>query len=170
MRALRGGFAACVLALLVAGCFSSGAEQVPPDQRFGHRYAGDAPDGRPTITLTEPEPDKSFFRYGASIDTVHVRPGPYEQAEGRPGTRVEVLIKGTFPDACMELDGVEQWRAAHIVDLEVTVRRPQGRACAQAVRPYRYYVLLDGIFRPGDYILKVNTFNYTFTLRPPNEQ
>ena len=36
------------------------------------------------------------------------------------------------------------------------MRRPNGTVCASVMRPYRFYVLLEGNFDDGNYALKVN--------------
>lgn len=169
----RGRLPLCIVVLLtalVAGCFSSEPVQLPPDQRFGHRYEGKwAPDGRLNLVIEPPEPEVDYFYYPAPYDSVVIRPAAFTREEGgQPYTRVEVLIKGAFPDTCTELHEVEQSRAANLLRLNVTMRRPKGAACMQARRSYRYYVMLDGIFRPGDYALQVNAVNYTFSLRVPS--
>ena len=158
-----------LLALIVVACSGSQPEQVPPDQRFGHRYETRGPDGREVIHITPPAEESAFFYYPAIVDTVHVRPAPYGDvsASEPPQTRVELLIKGSFPNGCSELHDVDQSRAGHLIDIELTMRWPKGAVCTQVVRPYRFYVALEGRYAPGDYRLELNGSNYTFTLRPP---
>lgn len=160
--------AACTLALLLPACSGAGPQEVPPDQRFGHRYETRGPGGREVIHITPPAEETEYFYYPAIVDTLHVRPAAFEVLAGdeEATTRVEVLVKGSFPDGCSELHEIEQSRAGHLVDVELTMRRAKGAVCTQVVRPYRFYVLLDGRYGPGDYRLDLNGSNYTFTLRP----
>ena len=78
---------------------------------------------------------------------------------------VEVLIKGALPDACAALDEAEQARVVNLIDVTLTMRRPRGALCAQVVRPFRFYLPLDGTFPPGSYTLKVNGAAYPFRIR-----
>ena len=82
---------------------------------------------------------------------------------------VEVLIKGALPDACAELHRVTQQRTARLIDIQLTMRRPQGAVCATVVRPYRFYVLLDGLYEPGPYTLSVNGVVKPFEILAPRD-
>ncbi|MFQ5571980.1 MAG: hypothetical protein ACE5G0_20060 [Rhodothermales bacterium] len=158
--------------VLVAGCVGSrSAEELSPDQRFGHRYEDDAPDGRRTISIAAPDSAVNYFFYPATFDTVHVRPSPF--AEDRPAegqdVAVEVLVKGAFPDGCMELHAITQERNGHLINATLEMRRPQGSICANVRRPYRFYVMLMGRFGIGHYTLKLNDKAVPFQVRPPSE-
>ena len=148
-----------VLVGLVAGCSGArSAEDVPPDQRFGHRYEEHAPDGRRTISIAPAESGVDYFYYPATFDSVNVRPAPFEAGvpvEGQD-VEVEVLVKGAFPDACMELHSMSQERTGHIINATLEMRRRQGSICASVRRPYRFYVMLDGRYGIGNYTLKLN--------------
>lgn len=164
-----------VLALvgLATGCAGSRATQeTPPDQRFGHRYEDEAPDGRRTITITPPDSAVAYFYYPATFDTVVVRPAPLDASIPAQGQQVEVevLVKGAFPDACMALHTVAQERAGHIINATLEMRRPQGSICASVRRPYRFYVVLEGRYGVGNYTLKLNDEAVSFQVRPPREQ
>ena len=148
-----------VLAVLAAGCSGArSAEETPPDERFGHRYDTDAPDGRRTITISPADETVDYFYYPAPFDSVNIRPAPFEgdvPVEGQE-VEVEVLVKGAFPDACMELHAIEQERTGHIINASLEMRRPQGSICASVRRPYRFYVMLQGRYGVGNYTLKLN--------------
>lgn len=156
------------LALVLAACAGSQPRAVPPDERFGHRYEADSPDGRSTLVITAPDAD-SYFYYPAAFDTLHVRPAPFTAGSPSEGQQVpvEVLVKGALPDACMELHAVRQQRAGHLIDVELEMRRPEGAVCAAVVRPYRFYFLLDGLYGVGSYTLKVNGTVHPFEIRVP---
>ena len=101
-----------------------------------------------------------------------VRPAPF--AVGSPvqdqDVGVEVLVKGAFPDACMELHAIEQERTGNIVNATLDMRKPQGAICASVRRPYRFYVMLEGRYNLGNYTLKLNDQAISFQVRPPREQ
>lgn len=157
------------VALVLAAC-SGGGEATPPDgdDVYGHRYGTLAPDGRETVFLSPPDTVSRVLIYPAVLDSMAVRPE-------RPATtlsdpiRVEVLLKGILPDACSKLENAQQMRRGHLIDVELTIRQPRGRACAQVVRPFRFYLPLDGTFGPGSYTLKVNGAALPFRIRELDE-
>ena len=166
---------ACVLLVfgMTTGCLGSReAEEVPPDQRFGHRYADSGPDGRMTTTIAQPDSAVSYFYYPAVFDTVVVRPEPFAPDIPAASQRVnvEVLVKGAFPDACSELHDVEQERAGNILNVTLMMRKPEGSICASVRRPYRFYMMLDGQYDVGHYTLKLNDKTVAFQIRAPQDE
>lgn len=159
--------------LYAAGCASTSPDvvQVPPDERFGHRYEDEAPDGRNTITIQPPDTASRYFFYPAVFDTLHVRPAawtPERIAEG--AVPVEVLVKGAFPDGCTELHALSQERIGHLVNVDLVTRRAQGAVCIAVRRPFRFYTMLEGAYEPGPYTLKLNDTPYAFTVPAPEPQ
>ena len=162
-----------VLVGLMAGCAGSrAAEETPPDEQFGHHYEDEAPDGRRTIMITPPDSAVAYFYYPAIFDTVIVRPALFDTGSPAQGQTVdvEVLVKGAFPDACMELHTIGQERTGNIINAALEMRRPQGAICASVRRPYRFYVMLEGRYSLGNYTLKLNDQAISFQVRPPREQ
>ena len=155
----------CVV-LVLASCTGPGqAQESEPDQQFGHRYEGEAPDGRRTVDIA-PEPETTTFSYYPAIfDSVVVRPAPFEA--GVKEVPVEVLIKGAFPDGCLQLHAFEQERTGNIVTANLTMRRPQEVICASVRRPYRLYVMLNGLFTAGNYTMKLNGQPIVFQVHDP---
>jgi len=149
--------------LLAAGC-SRTRDATRADDQYGHRYEGVAPDGRETVLLAPADTAGEFLVVPAVLDSVAVRPARRAALPGE-AVPVEVLVKGALPDACSELDEATQTRAANLVDVTLTMRRPRGVLCAQVVRPFRFYLPLDGTFPPGAYTLKVNGAAYPFRIR-----
>ena len=146
-----------VLAVALGACGGSRAatDDAPGDDDYGHRYGPIAPDGRETATIAPPDTTGRVLIYPAVLDSVGVRPARPRTLATDP-TPVEVLLKGIMPDACSALDGVAQERTGHFIRLTLNMRQPRGRACTQVVRPFRFYVALDGLFAPGAYTLTVN--------------
>ena len=143
------------LALALAACGGAGE-------------AADPNDGRETVLLTPPADSVRYLVYPAILDGVFVRPG---RAAAAPGAEVpvEILVKGTLPDACSELADATQTRRGHLVDMELTMRTPRGAVCAQIQRPFRFYLLLDGAFAPGHYTLTLNGAAHPFRIRTEGE-
>ncbi len=160
----------CLLLALVAaaGCAGSRSAPVPPDEQFGNRIDDGA---RTTMVLTPADTSTRYFYYPAVFDTVHIRPATFDPA--RPvqaqEVQVEVLVKGALPDACSELHDVVQQRFGHIVEVSLEMRRPQGAVCAAVVRPYRFYVMLEGQYAAGAYTLKLNGRPLAFEVRAPEQ-
>lgn len=158
---------------LASGCVGSrAAEEVPPDQRFGHRYSDSGPEGRMTTSLSQADSTVSYFYYPAVFDTVVVRPEPFapDIPAASQQVAVEVLVKGAFPDACSELHNVEQQRAGHILDVTLLMRKPEGSICASVRRPYRFYMMLEGAYGVGHYTLKLNNKNVPFQIMAPDDE
>lgn len=154
-------------AFVWSGCVASRDEGAPPGEQFGTQLPSD--EAVETLQITAPSEEEAFYTIPAVLDGVDPRVEPFEP--GTPaaeGTRVEALVEGAFPDACSALHTVEQERAMHLVDVTIEMRRPQGQLCATVVRPFRYYLMLDGTFTPGAYTLLVNGKEYPFVVRAPD--
>lgn len=168
MRQLQGMRSApavlLVLLVLAAGCTGSGEGRKPPDQRYGHRYAEPTEDGRRTLTLAPPDTAARHFVYPAPIGEVIVRHAEPSKAEDAATVPVELLIKGTLPDACMSLSDAAQKRRGHLIAVTLQMRRPLGAVCEPVLRPYRFYLPLDGRYEAGPYTLKVNGVVKPFVL------
>lgn len=144
----------------------------PPDERYGHRYVDELAGGdRETIVIVPADTTRQYFDFPAPFDTVHVRPAPFppgSQADLQ-GVPVEVLVKGSLPDACIELHDLQQERTGHLLQARLMIRRPRGAVCATVVRPYRFYFMLPGRFVPGHYTLKLNERIVPFQVFAPPE-
>ncbi len=151
-------------AFVLAAC---GGSRAPLEERFGVR-PDSLDDGSERIDVVARDSGRVYFYAPAILESISVRaaPMPGDSAVAVP---VEVLIKGALPDACAQLDRVTQRRVARLIDLDVTMRRPQGAVCATVVRPYRFYVLLDGVYEPGPYTLQVNGVVKPFEIRAGRE-
>ena len=157
------------LALVLGACAS--IKPAPDDEaRYGHRVDGENADGRTTIAITPPQEDMEYRLFEATYESVTIRPDQVTMANRDTGVPVEVLVKGAFPDACSELHQVEQQRAGNLILVTLTMRRPQGSVCASVLRPYRYYLDLEGTFVPGPYSLRLNDDTHAFVVREPSEQ
>lgn len=165
------GLLLSTLAVWVSACSGSEAVQKPPDERFGHRFEGASPDQRETTAIMPPDTSRAYFYYPAVYDTLHIRPGPFnlDVAASTQKVPVEVLVKGAFPDTCSELDGVEQKRIGHLIDVMLQMRKPRGSVCAAVERPYRFYLMLQGAYEPGAYTLTFNGVPRPFSINNPDE-
>ena len=140
----------------------SGNEE--PDRRFGHRFEGQAPDGRRTITIAAPpEGTPSYTYLPATFESVTIRPAPLTAASD--SVEVEVLVKGALPDACIELHAFGQERTGNLVDGTLQMRRPEGTTCVSVSRPYRLYLMLEGVYGQGNYTLTLNGRAVPFEIR-----
>lgn len=154
------------LLLVFSGCAGIRSAELPPDERYGHRYTEETSSIRRTISITEADSSRDFFLYPIVTDSVHVRPAPFREgiAQELQTVPVEVLVKGSFPDACSELHELNQVRFGHLIEVEILMRRPRGISCSAMIRPYRYYFMLEGEYRPGAYTLKINDEVYPFVI------
>jgi len=154
-----------VLMMLVSGCAALRPE-ITPEDVYGHRATDEGADGRTTIAVTPAQDDVEYRLFDATFETVTIRPAGVTAENEQEGVPVEVLVKGAFPDACSELHEVIQQRAGNLVLVTLTMRRPQGSVCASVLRPYRYYMDLEGLFVPGPYSLRLNESVHPFEVRP----
>ena len=162
-RAALAPLALVLAATGLAACGGSGASASAPDRdRYGYRVGSD--DRRETMEVRPIADSTRYLVYPAVVDSVGVR------TAGRPApgdaVAVEVVIQGALPDACAELTGVTQSREGHFVAVELTMRQPLETVCAAVVRPFRFYLVLDGGFPAGSYTLRVNGEPTPFQVLP----
>jgi len=146
-----------------SGCLGIRRGETPPDERFGHRVEGIDDEGRETVMVAPPDDSTGYRTDLATVESVTIRPGGAEP--GLTGVSVEALVKGAFPDACTELHDVTQVRSGNLLDVTLQTRRPEGAICAMVIRPYRFYVVLEGRYDPGAYNLKLNGTSHPFEVR-----
>lgn len=159
-----------LMTLGLASCISFSRNEPLPEDRFGYRLEGTTDDGRTTITINPPAADVEYRYFPAGFESLHVRPGPPGTSGDAAGTaqdgiQVEILVKGAFPDACSELHDVSQERIGHFIEITLQMRRPVGSVCAAVLRPYRFYLTLDGRYAPGAYTLTLNGRTTPFEIR-----
>lgn len=159
----------CVLmSVALSACLGSREVEKPPDERYGHRFESEGPEGRRTIAILPPDSAESYFYYPAVFDTVHVRPAPLTgDVAVNSEVPVEILVKGSMPDGCTAMHDVSQERFGHIIHVRVEMRKPEGSVCTRVIRPYRFYLRLDGTYGEGHYTLKMNNRVFPFAVRPP---
>ena len=154
-----------LIALTLGACISpGGVNREDPEEGFGHRYEDWARDGRETLLLDADGDTTRTLVYPAVVDSVAIRPSQGAALAG-DAVAVEVLVKGAIPDACSVLDRAEQARAGQFVTVTLTMRQPIDRVCAQVVRPFRFYLILEGGFEPGSYTLTLNGTAHPFRIR-----
>ena len=151
--------------LFLSGCLAFSPIRGEKDE-LGHRIDGSTEDGRQTIVSSPPDEGTNYRFFAASYESVVIRPALVMAENVGDGVPVEVLIKGSFPDSCSELHGVEQQRAGNLFLVTLTMRRPEGAVCASVLRPYRFYLGLDGLSKPGSYSMKLNDETHTFVIQP----
>lgn len=159
------------VSLLVCGCIGMRVAELPADELFGHRYEQRVAMGRTTVDILNADSTQAFFVYPVLIDSLHVRPAPFVETTPveQQSVKVEVLLKGTFPDVCSELHDLQQERFGHLLDVLVEMRRPRGIPCPSIIQPFRFYFDLVGQYTVGSYTMKINGTVYPFTIRPPAE-
>lgn len=163
-------FASLLVAVIVLGGCKT-IENLRNEEKYGQREEGPGDDGRQTIVISPADQTIEYRFFDASYETVVIRQAKVEATGNAVGAdpnqyRVEVLVKGSFPDSCSELHSVEQQRAGNLILATLTMRRPQGAVCASVLRPYRYYLDLDGTFGPGSYSFKLNEATHPLVIKP----
>ncbi len=171
MKQTRPSFLVITTLLMLSGQVLMGCASLSPqatgEEQFGHRVEGNSSDGRATIAVTPPEEGTDYRYFAATYDTIVTRSETVSLSNVAAGVPVEVLIKGSFPDSCSQLHDVVQQKAGNLILVTLTMRRPQGAICASVLRPYRFYLTLDGLYSPGPYSLKLNDVSHPFVIRNP---
>ena len=151
--------------MVFSGCLGTSERTVNLDDQYGHRIEGETPDGRQTIIILPAEEERTYRFFPAVYQSVNVRPAPIRSATDEGGVSVEILVKGAFPDACTELHDVEQVRTGNLIRVSLQMRRPAGAICASVLRPYRFYLELEGLYAVGAYSLFLNDRAHPFEIR-----
>ncbi|GAB5535583.1 MAG: hypothetical protein Rubg2KO_18320 [Rubricoccaceae bacterium] len=141
-----------------------GASEPDPDDEFGHRYENWERDGRETLLLDVHGDTTRTLLFDAVVESANIRASEPAVLPGEE-TAVEVLIKGAIPDACSVLNAAEQSRAGRFVTVSLTMRQPIDEVCAQVIRPFAFYLVLEGGFAAGSYTLTLNGTAHPFRIR-----
>ena len=101
--------------------------------------------------------------------------GPDVVVEPIQVDRVDVLVLESFPpqasahvvgvvgDGCASLHSVRQARSGNAVTVTILRQRPRTAVCTQIALLYDEVIPLDGQYPPGDYVVRVNDVQRTFT-------
>lgn len=156
--------AVCLTALLPA-CFLLPKTRLKPEERFGYRPPATSAQEAVVWTVSPPAPGRLYFYFDVPVSDVQPRVEPRTTAPG-DSARVELLVKGTVPNDCYELESVAEAHHAHFVDVTLRMRRAQGVPCRTVVRRYHFYHTLRGVFAPGPYVFTVNGTSRPYEIRP----
>ena len=77
--------------------------------------------------------------------------------------QVLVHVEGVLGDACAEINSVTESRLGRRITIAVLRERPRDAICAQIAKLYEEDVLLEGTYPAGEYVLRVNDYETTFT-------
>jgi hypothetical protein len=79
--------------------------------------------------------------------------------------QVIVLLEGTLPDGCAEIDEVTVQRQGDIVNLSVITVKDPGQSCEETPVPFEEAIPLDASgLEPGTYVIAVSGLQESFTL------
>jgi hypothetical protein len=145
-------------ALLLPACGGAREAADPDAERLDEH-----PEGRRTLVITPPEPGAEFFVYPAVVFEIDVRSGTTLPDGRRP---VELILRGSLPDACTELHDVRQEQFGQFITVDFEMRRPKGGLCPRVVRPYRFYYELAEPLPLGPYTLRLNGSVRPFEVLP----
>ena len=79
--------------------------------------------------------------------------------------QVAAEISGTLRDGCTEFKDATQTRNGNTITITVNTMRPKDMMCTQDIRFYSTTIKLDGAFPAGNYTVKVNDVEQTFTVK-----
>lgn len=84
--------------------------------------------------------------------------------------QINVVVRGNLPDACTQIDAIEQQHNGNTIQLRI-ITRPQsaGPVCAAAFIPFEQTIALDLFgFAAGDYTVVLQSVQVSFTLTVDN--
>jgi hypothetical protein len=73
-------------------------------------------------------------------------------------------VRGVIGDGCTELGGVSIARSENSVTVTIFSTRPEGAICIQIAKLYDAVLVLPGDYPPGQYVLRVNSVEKTFSV------
>jgi hypothetical protein len=73
-------------------------------------------------------------------------------------------VRGVIGDGCTELAGVTTSRSENRVTVTILSTRPEEAICIQIAKLYDATLALPGDYPPGQYVLRVNSVEKTFTV------
>jgi hypothetical protein len=93
-----------------------------------------------------------------------VRPIQIESVEVVVASAPSAHVRGVIGDGCTELAGVTISRSENSVTVTILSTRPEEAICIQIARLYDATLALPGDYPPGQYVLRVNSVEKTFTV------
>lgn len=124
--------------------------------------AEDPLDDRETVFIKSPNGALAkFSTEPATIESISVFVREGQEASKDEPKRVDVLVKGVFPDGCSELHELVSDLQDGVISYELVTRRPKGQMCTQAIRPFKFQFPIDSV-EPGSYTIMVNDRNLAF--------
>jgi hypothetical protein len=93
-----------------------------------------------------------------------VRPIQIESVEVVVASAPSAHVRGVIGDGCTELAGVTTSRSENRVTVTILSTRPEEAICIQIARLYDATLALPGDYPPGQYVLRVNSVEKTFTV------
>jgi len=75
-----------------------------------------------------------------------------------------VHVQGVVGDGCAELLPVRQVREGAVITITIERQRPEEAICIQIAKLYDAIIPLEGEFPPGQYLVRVNAKEITFSV------
>lgn len=156
-RVLFFGFLAMAL---ISGCASEPQTAASPGSvEAPKEKMASQPQGR---ALRRPAPSQADFEVGqtATVSEISVEVGP---------GRVTFTVRGTLPDGCTSVRGLNVAQKDRRFDLTVWTERPKEGACTMALARFARDISLDtGELPPGDYAVHAGEKTASFSLPARN--
>lgn len=93
-----------------------------------------------------------------NIDSIEIR-----IAESSP-VQVFANVKGSLGDGCTSLGAITQKRSGNTIDVTVGVNHSGAQVCTAIAQLVDQNIQLEGEFPPGNYTVRVNGMERTFTV------
>ncbi len=93
-----------------------------------------------------------------------VRPIQIESVDVLLASPPSAHVRGVIGDGCTELAGVTTRRGENDINITILSTRPEEAICIQIARLYDATLALPGDYPPGQYVLRVNSVEKTFSV------
>jgi len=110
-------------------------------------------------------PDVEVWASRPVLTQVFVRVNRAVQEDTLGSRKVDVFVRGAFPDACSRLTRLDLSRSLRFVDVLLEQSRPRVAPCPMVNVPFHFYFSVDETLAPGAYVLTLNGQPHPFEVR-----
>lgn len=154
-----------LLLLLLAGCVSSRQGDLPPELTYGMKVPVQERAIVQEAQLERFASEVEVWNSNPVLLNVFVRVNRGAPEDTLGSRRVDVFVRGAFPDACTRLTHLDVSRSLRFLDVTLEQSRPRLAPCPMVNVPFQFTFPLDEALAPGAYVLTLNGQSHPFEVR-----